>query len=201
MIVSAADVGICRSSIMETAITRLYRVWAVSGPAWRRPRYRHISSAAGQLEACDPGLPAVSEWRGGRALDRVVLVDVPERAVVNRVHGHIGVVTPARVHVRLGGRAVDDRPFAERHLTEWIAGQPARVANAGEHTGGVHDAVAERCIAVLVGGDAAHPAVDAVGGAGDGALLVQAVGTVRPPNLVPPGAGEPWRCLHRLVGE
>src|SRR5262245_9486179 len=48
-------------------------------------------SASGQLEAGDPGLPTVSEWRGRRALHRVVLVDVPERAVINRVHGQVGV--------------------------------------------------------------------------------------------------------------
>src|SRR5262245_36564610 len=156
-------------------------------------------SASGQLEAGDPGLPTVSEWRGRRALHRVVLVDVPERAVINRVHGQVGVVTPARVHVRLGGRTVDGRSFAERHLPERIAGESPGVADAGEHVRAVDDAVSERHIAVLVRGDTAHPAVHAIARR-IRALLVDAVLAVRPPDLVPPNAGDTGHGLDRLVG-
>src|SRR5215471_4355352 len=48
--------------------------------------------AAWQLEACNPGKPA--RRRGGLASGGVVLVGVPEGAVVNRVDVERGVVTP-----------------------------------------------------------------------------------------------------------
>ena len=61
--------------------------------------------------------------------------------------------------------------FAQGHLSERIAGETARVADAGEDVRGVDDAVAEGHVALLVHGDAAHPAVDAVA-RGVRALLV-----------------------------
>src|SRR5207237_5831910 len=93
---------------------------------------------------------------------QVVLVHVPERAVVDRVDRHVGVVAPARVRRRLDARAVDDRPFAKRHLPERVAGKAARVADAGVDGGSVDDAVPETHVALLVLGDAPPPAVDAV---------------------------------------
>ena len=105
---------------------------------------------------------------------RVVLVHVPEGAVVDWVDRHVGVVAPARVGRRLDAGAVDDRSFAKRHLSERIAGEAARVADAGEDGRAVHDAVAESHVALLVHRDASHPAMDAVARC-IRALLVQAV--------------------------
>src|SRR5262249_7110800 len=128
----------------------------------------------------------------------VVLVHVPERTVVEGVDGHVRVVAPARVGRRLDTGAVDDRAFAQGHLPEWVAGEPARVADGREHSGPGDDAVAEADVALLVHGDAAHPAMDAVAGRVR-PLLVEGVDAVCAPDLVPPYSGDAGAGLHRLV--
>src|SRR5437870_348007 len=156
------------------------------------------SSAPRELEARDSRMP----WPGvGRRSRReVVLVHVPERAVVDRIDRHVGVVAPARVRRRLDTRTVDDRAFAQRHLPERVAGKAARVADAGIDGRPVDDAVPETHVALLVLGDASHPAVDAVAWCVR-ALLVQAVRPACPPDLVPALAGDPWGRLDRLAGD
>src|SRR6266536_5658803 len=69
--------------------------------------------AAGQFEAANARVP-LSVWRWFSSL--VVLVDVPERAVVGGIDRHVRVVAPARVHICLHAGAVDDRPSTESHL-------------------------------------------------------------------------------------
>src|SRR5205823_4289900 len=85
-----------------------------------------------------------------------------ERAVVGRIDVHRGVVAPTRVRVGLNAGSVNDRALTEGHLARGIAGEPAGVANARVHVRGIHDAVAERHVALPVLGDRAHPAVDTI---------------------------------------
>src|SRR5205807_6359479 len=117
-------------------------------------------TAGGQGEAGDAGLPAVR--RGSLAGRGVVLIDVPEGAVVDRVHRQVGVVAPPGIGGGLHAGTVDDRGFAERHLPALVAGEASGVADAGEHVGAVDHAVPQRHVALAVHGDAAHPPVDAV---------------------------------------
>src|ERR687896_2164627 len=153
---------------------------------------RRSAGAAGQAERGDPGLPAP-----GRG-DRVVLVGVPEAAVVDRVDVHGGVVAPAGRRVGLGARALHDRAFALGHLVGHVVAEPARVADAG--IGGLAGhAVAEGHVAPLVLGDAAHPAVQVVG-RGVGALLVDERLVAGAAQLVPAHAGDARPGLDRLAG-
>ena len=74
----------------------------------------------------------------------------------------------------------------------WPSGSPSEptgVADARKHVRPVDDAVAERHVALLVLGDAPHPAVDAVARRVC-ALLVDAVRAVHTPDLVPAHAGD-----------
>src|SRR4029453_17779487 len=141
--------------------------------------------AARELEARDACLPVPVWWRFRH---RVVLVDVPEGAVVHRVDVHRGVVAPAGVGVRLHPRTVDDHSFAERHLPKRVAGEPARIADAREDGRPFADAVPQPHVPVLVCGHAPHPAVHPVV-RGVGALLEDAVRAAGPPQLVPADGG------------
>ena len=79
------------------------------------------------MRVCQPA--GLDSWPASR----VVLVDVPERAVVDRVDVHRGVVAPARVGRRLHAGAVDDRRPRPRVI--WPSGSPASrpgVADAGK---------------------------------------------------------------------
>ena len=82
--------------------------------------------------------------------------------------------------------------------TPGVAGEAARVADAGIDGGCVDDAVPETHVALLVHGDASHPAVDAVARCVR-ALLKQAVRRAGPPDLVPAGTGDARCGLDRLV--
>src|SRR3954471_14944823 len=86
-------------------------------------------SAARQFEAGDAGLPAVAGRCARGAGGGVVLVDVPEGAVVDGVDVHRGVVTPAGVGAGLRRGAVDDGRLAEGHLAAPVTGEPAGVAD------------------------------------------------------------------------
>ena len=70
--------------------------------------------AARKFEAADPGLPAYCA--GSLAGGGVVLVDVPERAVIGRVDIHRGIVAPTGISGRLHASAVDDDALAQGHL-------------------------------------------------------------------------------------
>src|SRR6266508_176091 len=150
-------------------------------------------AAAGHAEGRDPGLPAPGRGH------RVVLVDIPEGAVVGGVDVHRGVVAPAGEPVGLGAAAVDDDALALRECVGGVAREPAGVADPREDVDPVGHAVAEGHVALLVLGDAAHPAVDAVVGR-VGGLLPDHRLVARTPDLVPAGAGDLRPRLHqRLV--
>src|SRR5467141_2860028 len=87
--------------------------------------------AVRELEACDAGLPTCCT--GKLASYCVVLIHVPERAVVRGIDIHRSVVAPSRVGGSLHARAVDDCRFAERHLSRCIASESPGVANSGVH--------------------------------------------------------------------
>ena len=70
--------------------------------------------ATGQFEASNARLPACCA--GLLAGQRVVLVYVPERAVVGGIERHVRVVAPTGVGGPLNAGAVDDRSFAQSHL-------------------------------------------------------------------------------------
>src|SRR6266542_4868140 len=159
---------------------------------------RPALSASGQAEAGDPRLPPGR--RGLLAFKCVVLVDIPQGAVVHGVDVHRRVVAPARVRRRLHSSAVDDHALAERHLSQRVTGEPARVADAREHVDRIDDAEAKADVALPVHGDAPHPAVHTVVRR-VGTLLVEAVGTPDAPDLVPAGAGDSGKGLDGLVGD
>src|SRR5207248_6662647 len=82
------------------------------------------SVAARKLKAANACLP----WccvNADDSVDLVVLVDVPERAVVSGINVHRGVVTPARVDSYLDASAGDNASFTQCHLIERIESSPA----------------------------------------------------------------------------
>ena len=101
--------------------------------------------AARKLERTNSRVPVES------AVRRQVLVRVPEGAVIAGIHGEARVIPPpgqshmVSVH-RLRTTAVDDGALAKWHLTEWVAGQPARVVDLGMKSG-ARDAEACRQVA------------------------------------------------------
>src|SRR4029077_826188 len=121
--------------------------------------------AVRELEVPDPGPPVE------RAVRRVVLVRVPEGAVVGGVDGHIRVVAPAAVRVRLAAGTREQGRLALGERVRRIAGQPPRIADlrvdAGRRSTEADGDVAER-----VHRGAAHPAPGGVGLVG--ALLDEA---------------------------
>src|SRR5919109_3001413 len=121
---------------------------------FRAPVMPRLLRAVWQSEATNPCLPAP---RRGHL---VVLVDVPEGAVVDGVDVHRGVVAPAGA-AGLRARAVNQHTLAEGHLAQRIALQPAGIADARVDCLAGH-AVPEAHVAPLVHRDAAHPAMHAV---------------------------------------
>ena len=100
----------------------------------------------------------------GAGRGRVILVDIPERAVVDRVHAHGRVVTPAWTQQErstltcLRVCAEHERRFRLRQLVQWIADQSPGVENTWEGLR-TRSAKPKRSIPDVIGGDAAHPAV------------------------------------------
>ena len=156
-----------------------------------------------QFETADSGLP--TSRTGCLSSQRVILVRVPERAVVTGIDVHRGVVSPARVCGRLHATAVDDGAFAQSHHAQRIAGEPPRVATAWKNIYSVYYAITKSHVPFLVLRDAAHPAMHAVAW-GVRPLLVNTVcyglrwSAVCPPDPVPTGAGNAGCRLDRLVG-
>src|SRR5919204_3250415 len=95
-------------------------------------------------------------------------------------------------------RAVGDHSLAQRHLAERIAGEATCVPDAGVDGGPVYDAIPETHVALLVLGDAAHPAVHAVVRRVC-ALLMEAVRAAHAPDLVPAHACDSRKRLDRLA--
>src|SRR5438874_11837025 len=165
----------CRSSGMEHAVDRLFLA-SLLGPSlavksWL-PLHLLGRKAARKFEAADPCLPACCA--GSLACGGIVLIHVPERAVISGVDIHRGVVAPAGIGGRLYARAVDDDALAQGHLAQGIAVEPARVADAWIHIHSVDHAVAQRHVALPIHCDASHPAMHAVAGC-IGALLIDRV--------------------------
>src|SRR5215813_1751563 len=125
----------------------------------------------------------------------IVLVDVPERAVIRGIDCQVGVIAPAGVGSRLHTGAVYDRAFAQSHLAKRIASKPAGVSDTRKHGGAIHYAIAKSHVTVLILGDAAQPAMDAVVWC-KRSLLIQAVGAVGSPNLVPARASNAGLSLY-----
>src|SRR5689334_3103291 len=85
---------------------------------------------AWQFETGDACLPGSAVCWCARNL--IILVDIPEGAVIYRIDIHRGVVTPARVRSCLYSRTIDNGSFAEGHLSERIARQTPGVAYTRE---------------------------------------------------------------------
>src|SRR5437867_9598621 len=83
----------------------------------------HSLRASGQLEAGDAGLPWPSIARS--SADLVILVDIPEGAVVRRIDIHGSVVPPTGVRRCLYARAVNNSPLTECHLSQRFPRYPA----------------------------------------------------------------------------
>ncbi len=115
---------------------------------------------------------------GGRG---VVLLRVPERAVVDRVDGHRAVVAPPAVAVHLAAGAGEPDVLGA-HEPERVAGEPARDADRGVH-GRARLRVSEGHVAVSVHRDRTHPSEAVVRGVGP--LLVDRRRGARAADLVP----------------
>jgi len=113
---SARSSGAFRNVHAQRAIQASIR--AISGLSLRSDleslEYGRYLLAAWQFEGANARLPAC----GGRHLtgQSVILVNVPEGAVVGRVDRDVGIIAPPRVGRRLHPGAIDDRAFAESHL-------------------------------------------------------------------------------------
>ena len=153
--------------------------------------------AAWQFEAGDSGLPACCTR--SLASGRIVFVDVPERAVIGGIDRHVRVVAPARVRRALDARAVDDGALPQGHLAQGIATEPSGIADTWKDICSIDYAIAQRYVAFLIHGDAAHPAMDSVIRC-KRTLLKDGVGAASPPDLVPARASDAGPRLYRLVG-
>src|SRR5205823_8469047 len=87
----------------------------------------------------------------------LVLLRVPEGAVVDRVDGHVAVVAPAAKPTVLASLAREERRLALCELVRRIGREAARVADP-RHDRRARGAEAERQVAVLVHRGASHPA-------------------------------------------
>src|SRR5262245_34052095 len=128
----------------------------------------------------------------------VVLVDVPEGAVVGGINIHRRVITPA-VADSLRACSIYEHGFTEGHLSQWVTAEPAGVADTREDRRRVGDAEAECHVAVLIHCDTAHPAVHAVIG-GVRALLEEGDLAASASDLVPAHPSDTRSRLDRLVG-
>src|SRR5262245_2108852 len=90
-----------------------------------------------------------------------VIPDVPDGAVVGRIHRGRRVVLPT--HRGLNSLAFDQDRFLQRHLSWWIVGEPCCEALTGELRCSTIR-VAKRDVAVAVDGRAGQPTEVAVGG-------------------------------------
>src|SRR5215472_2600766 len=153
--------------------------------------------AARQLETADSCLP--SRGAGNLTSERVVLVDVPERAVIGGIDSHGCVVSPPRVGCALYSGAVDQDRLAQIHLTQGRALETSGVTNSGEDIHPIYHAVSESRIALPIHGNTAHPAVDTVVRS-IGALLVERVLTIDSPDFVPARSRYAWKSFDGLVG-
>src|ERR1019366_3509733 len=142
-----------------------------------------------------------AEARDTRALDKrpalVIFVGVPERAIVDRVDTHAGVVSPAPA-AKVAG-SVDDGLFSSQGA-RGVARNAARIANTWVYARTGH-AVPDGKVARLVHSDAPHKPELGVRGAdvrGVRALLDDSGSPAKIPQLIPPnpyhGSG-----LHRVV--
>src|SRR5439155_7042739 len=129
-----------------------YRKGRRAPPTQARGGLRALVPTTGELErdhARAPG-PDQDDVLGE------VLLRVPERAVVARVDGQVAVVAPPAFDLGLRARARVADLLRRGHLTQRVAGGPARVAH-GREVVRPRGAVAEGDVAVAVLGDAAHP--------------------------------------------
>src|SRR4029077_20961357 len=108
------------------------------------------------LEAADARSPV--EGAGGR----VILLRVPESAVVDRVDGQVAVVAPASARTSLAASARQQSRFALRQRARRIASQPSGVPDLGMD-GGARSRESKSKVSLVVHGGAAHPAPGRVG--------------------------------------
>src|SRR6266851_9546667 len=147
-------------------------------------------STAGQANRSYPG-------RIGRGVFFDIVPDIPDGAVVDRIHGGLRVVLPA--HQRLRRLALDEHGLSKRQRAARIARQARGQPLAGiiRRTA---KRVSDRDVAAPIDRGARHPAIEAVGGIR--ALLVQAhLPIVLDPEFVPAHAAAPRRRVDGMYGD
>ena len=104
----------------------------------------------GESEVADNGAPV----EAGRS--RIVLVCVVKRAIVHRIDSDIAVIAPAIGRGTLTAGSVE-KMLLPRQGIQWVRHQTAGVTNlwVDRAAGGTK---AERNVALIIGGNAAHPA-------------------------------------------
>lgn len=87
---------------------------------------------------------------------RVVLLRVPEGAVIDRVNSDVTVITPAAVGASLASGSGEQGSFALGQNSGWISRQAARITNLRIDCS-ARRAIANRDVSLLVHRRAAHP--------------------------------------------
>src|ERR1051326_3004729 len=124
------------------------RFWSwCRGRSWRRSRR---STASRELERADARAPV----EAGRRC--VILVRVPERAVVNRIDRQRAVIAPATARTRLTASAGEQRRFTLPQRVDRIRREPSRITDLRENRP-ARSAVTNRQAAVVVHRRATHP--------------------------------------------
>ena len=137
---------------------------ACSDAGCRSGRYgrRRGRRACRKLERSNTCLPVAARTVG---LAAVVLVRVPERAVVRRIDAHRRVIAPAITRraaavVRLRTRTGNELCLALRQRIQRIAREASGIRDAWKiRHRAARRAIGERHVALCVDGDAAHPAM------------------------------------------
>ncbi len=149
----------------------------------RHGALQRASGSAGtrrELERANARLPASTAGRG------IVLLGVPEGAVVRRVHRHHAIIAPTGSVVGLRATPSNEGLLSLGQRTRCVTGQAAGIPNRRIRctTG---NTVAQRHVAGNVHGNAAHPAV--IGVRCIGALLVDAPTATAIAQFIPADAG------------
>src|SRR5215813_9601627 len=110
------------------------------------------TAASRELEAADAGAPIE---RGGTG--RIILVGVPEGAVIDWINSQVTVISPTIHRATLAAYAGEERRFTLSQSIRGIARQASGIAYSGHDCGARH-AEANRQVAVVIHCRAAHPA-------------------------------------------
>ena len=89
--------------------------------------------------------------------DRIIFVGMPEGEIIDRIDGGHAVIPPASAGMGLVTTARGHYRFALTEIIQWIRSEPASIAD-GRFLCRAGGRIADGRVAVLIHGDAGHPA-------------------------------------------